>query len=53
MLDACTRPFCRYRTQGKLDKAIEVGQKALVIKIKTLGEEHALVGTSYGSLGLV
>ena len=47
------RPFCRYRTQGKLDKAIEFGQKALDIQIKALGEEHALVGLSYSSLSLV
>jgi hypothetical protein len=43
----------RYQDQGKLDKAIEFGEKALSIKIKVLGEEHPSVAMSYGSLGNV
>jgi hypothetical protein len=43
----------RYRNQGKLDKAIELYEKALSIKIKVLGEEHPDVATSYNNLGAV
>jgi hypothetical protein len=43
--------LCRYQDQGKLDKAIEFGEKALNITIKVLGEEHPDVATSYGNLG--
>jgi hypothetical protein len=45
--------LCRYRNQGKLDKAIVFGEKALRIKIKVLGEEHPDVATSYYNLGNV
>jgi hypothetical protein len=44
--------LCRYEAQGKLDKAIEFGEKALSIKIKVLGEEHPSVAMSYSNLGL-
>jgi hypothetical protein len=47
------RPLCRYQGQGKLDKAIEFGEKALDIKIKVLGEEHPSVAMSYNNLGTV
>ena len=50
-LAGCT--ICRYKDQGKLDKAIECGEKSLAIRIKALGEEHASVGLSYGNLGMV
>jgi hypothetical protein len=43
----------RYRNQGKLNKAIECGEKALRIKIKVLGEEHPDVALSYNNLGNV
>jgi hypothetical protein len=45
--------LCRYRNQGKLDKAIEFGEKALSIRIKVLGDEHPEVAKSYGNLGNV
>jgi hypothetical protein len=45
--------LCRYLDQGKLDKAIEFGEKALSIRIKVLGEEHPDVATSYDNLGVV
>jgi hypothetical protein len=44
--------LCRYQDQGKLDKAIEFGDKALRIKIKVLGEEHPSVAMSYNNLGI-
>jgi hypothetical protein len=44
---------CRYQAQGKLDKAIEFGEKALRIRIKVLSEEHPDVASSYTNLGLV
>jgi hypothetical protein len=44
--------LCRYQNQGKLDKAIEFGEKALAIRIKVLGEEHPDVAMSYSNLGL-
>jgi hypothetical protein len=47
------RALCRYKTQGKLDKAIEFYEKALSIKIKVLGEEHPSVASSYNNLGNV
>jgi hypothetical protein len=47
------RAPCRYQTQGKFDKAIEFGEKALRIGIKVLGEEHPDVASSYNNLGLV
>jgi hypothetical protein len=47
------RAPCRYQNQGKLDKAIEFGEKALSIQIKVLGEEHPDVASSYNNLGLV
>ena len=45
--------LCRYTDQGKLDKAIEFGEKALGIQIKVLGEEHPDVASSYNNLGNV
>jgi len=45
--------ICRYKDQGKLDKAIECGEKSLAIRIKALGEEHPDVATSYSNIGLV
>jgi hypothetical protein len=42
--------LCRYLDQGKLDKAIEFGEKALSIEIKVLGEEHPDVAASYNNL---
>jgi hypothetical protein len=54
LCDVCAgRALCRYQTQGKLDKAIEFGEKALSIKIKVLGEEHPNVAKSYNNLGIV
>jgi hypothetical protein len=50
-LAGCT--ICRYKDQGKLDKAIECGEKSLAIRIKALGEEHPDVATSYSNIGLV
>jgi hypothetical protein len=47
------RGLSRYSQQGKLDKAIEFGDKALAIKIKELGEEHPSVAAIYNNLGLV
>ena len=52
----CTRwarALRRYDDQGKLDKAIEFGEKALSIRIKVLGEEHPNVAMSYNNLGTV
>jgi len=49
----CACGLHRYSQQGKLDKAIEFGDKALAIKIKVLGEDHPSVATSYNNLGLV
>ena len=45
--------LCRYKNQGKHDKAIEFYEKALSIKIKVLGEEHPDVAISYSNLGNV
>jgi hypothetical protein len=45
--------LCRYTSQGKLDKAIELYEKALRIRIKVLGEEHPDVARSYNNLGAV
>jgi hypothetical protein len=45
--------LCRYKNQGKVDKAIKFGEKALSIKIKVLGEEHPSVAISYNNLGAV
>jgi hypothetical protein len=45
--------LCRYLDQGKLNKAIECGEKALRIKIKVLGEEHPDVAISYNNIGNV
>ena len=39
--------------QGKLDEAAAMQQKSLALKIKTLGEEHPSVATTYGNLGNV
>jgi tetratricopeptide (TPR) repeat protein len=47
------RTLGAYQNQGKLDKAFEFYEKALVIKIKVLGEEHPSVALSYNNLGLV
>jgi hypothetical protein len=47
------RTLCSYHNQGKLDKAIEFGEKALGIRIKVLGEEHPDVASSSYNLGLV
>ena len=53
MICALGAALCRYRDQGKLDKAIEFGEKALRIRIKVLGEEHPDVAISYNNLGNV
>ena len=50
---AVRTPSCRYRKQGKLDKAISFYEKDLAITIKVHGEEHSDVATSYNNLGLV
>jgi hypothetical protein len=43
----------RYEHQGKHDKAIECGEKALAIRVKVLGEDHPDVATSCNNLGNV
>ena len=39
-----------YEAQGKYDEAAAMYKKSLAIKIKTLGEEHPSVATTYGNL---
>ena len=41
----------RYQAQGKLEKAVEFGQKGLDIKVNALGENHPEVAKSYSILG--
>ena len=36
--------------QGKLEEAAELYKKSLAISIKTLGEQHPSVATTYGNL---
>ena len=40
-----------YNSQGKHDDAVESHKKALAIYIKTLGEEHPSVATTYWNMG--
>ena len=42
-----------YRAQGKHNEAAAMHQKALAIQLKTLGEEHPSVATTYHNLALV
>jgi len=42
-----------YEIKGDYQKAIEFYQKALKLKIKELGEDHADVATTFNNLGLV
>ena len=42
-----------YDKQGKYDEAAPMYHKALAIKIKTLGEEHPSVATTYDNLAQV
>ena len=42
-----------YGSQGKHNEAVELYQKALAIKIKTLGEEHPSVADTYNNFANV
>ena len=42
-----------YKAQGKLEEAAAMYKKSLDLKIKTLGEEHPSVATTYNNLANV
>ena len=47
------RVFQVLEAQGKLEEAAAMQRKSLDLKIKTLGEEHPSVGTTYDNLAQV